>query len=173
MRCDEYASSIVLANQQDTGLQNSTMRAIIAIVVFLFGINACATPITPSPPTPTLQPFVVDYSAIPRATPRPVTPVPTITPGGSTTASFSQDILPILQQNCIGCHGGIAGMWLTDYDRVRLPSNNGATLFPGDPDRSPLYLYLRDGLMPANANRLSPDQIALIRQWILEGAFNN
>lgn len=117
--------------------------------------------------------FIIDYSAIPRGAFPAVTPAPTLTPGGSTTVSFSQDILPILQQNCIGCHGGIAGMWLTDYDRVRLPSNNGATIYPGEPDRSPLYLYVRDGLMPANADPLSPDQIALIRQWILEGAFNN
>lgn len=73
----------------------------------------------------------------------------------------------------MGCHGGIAGMWLTDYDRVRLPSINGATIYPGDPDLSPLYFYVQQGLMPANADPLSSDQSALIRQWIVEGAFNN
>ena len=143
------------------------------LLLLLLCLNLSACLASSEEETPPPLPFTVDYSAIPRATPRPVTPVPTVTPGGSMTVSFDRDILPLLQQNCIGCHGGIAGMWFTDYDRVLLPSNNGPTIYPGEPERSPLYFYVRDGLMPANGDPLPLDQQALLRQWILEGALNN
>jgi hypothetical protein len=150
------------------------MRRALIFLVLLLAINGCTSQAAPPTPDPTLIPFVVDYSAIPRgAFPTVVSPAPTVTVGGVTTVSFAQDILPIFQQNCLGCHGGIANMWLTDYDRVILPSHNGATIYPGDPDSSPLYRYVRDGLMPANADPLPRAQIELIRQWILEGAVNN
>jgi mono/diheme cytochrome c family protein len=144
-----------------------------AFILAVFLLPGCTETPSGRLPEGTPVPFVVDYGAIPRGAFPAVTSAPTVTPGGESTVSFSQDILPLLQQNCSGCHGGIAGMWLTDYDRVRLPSINGATIYPGDPDRSPLYFYVQQGLMPANSDPLSSDQIALIRQWILEGAFNN
>lgn len=136
-------------------------------MVLMMCLSACTGSDTAPDTIPT---FVVDYSLIPRATFAPLPPEPTITPGGTTTVRFTTDIQPILNQNCISCHGGIAGMWLTDYEHVMVGSINGAQVIPGDPDGSPLYHYVATGLMPPNADPLTPEQIALIREWIAEGA---
>lgn len=144
-----------------------------AILLLCLLLAACTDTSETQSPSPPLAAFTVDYSAIPRATLQPVTPVPTVTPGGTTTVRFSQDILPWMQKTCVGCHGGIAGMWLIDYDHAVLPSINGPTIYPGDPERSPLYVYVRDGLMPANGDPVSPDQVDRLRRWIAEGALNN
>ncbi len=121
--------------------------------------------------TPTTAPF--SPMELPRATPRPVTPMPTVTPGGNTTVSYARDIQPLLNANCVRCHGGIAGLWLSDYEHIMLGSINGPVVVPGDPDASPLYTYVDMGLMPPDAPALSQDDIELIRRWIEEGAPKN
>jgi mono/diheme cytochrome c family protein len=133
-------------------------------------LSACAP--TPNP-TATIPTFAVDYSLIPRATFAPLPPQPTVTPGGNGTVSFTTEIQPIFNANCISCHGGIAGMWLTDYEHVMVGSINGAQVVPGNPDESPLLHYVETGLMPPNADPLSPAQIERIRRWIAEGAVKN
>lgn len=110
---------------------------------------------------------------LPRATPRPVTPWPTATPGGDATVSYTRDIQPILNANCVRCHGGIAGLWLTDYEHTMLGGINGPVVVPGNPDASPLYTYVSAGLMPPDAPPLSDEAVELIRQWIAEGAPKN
>ncbi len=124
-----------------------------------------------APSTPTAAPF--SPMELPRATPRPVTPMPTVTPGGNTTVSYTRDIQPLLTANCVRCHGGIAGLWLSDYEHIMLGSINGPVVVPGDPDASPLYTYVDMGLMPPDAPPLSQDDIELIRRWIEEGAPKN
>ena len=99
--------------------------------------------------------------------------MPTITPGGEATISFSREIQPIFNENCVRCHGGIADLWLTNYEQMFNGALNGPVVRPRNPVRSPLYIYVRDGLMPVDADDLHPGQIELIRQWIEEGAVKN
>ena len=152
--------------------QHFLLKPVAVLVAGLWLTSCTGTSETPDAPPP-LAAFTVDYGAIPRATLQPLTPGPTVTPGGSTTVSFATDILPWMQSTCLGCHGGIAGMWLIDYDHAILPSMNGPTIYPGDPERSPLYFYVRDGLMPAHGDPVPEDQVDLLRRWIAEGALNN
>ena len=121
------------------------------------------------PPAPTF-----DCNLLPaRSTAPPVTPLPTITQGGKTTISFSGEIQPIFNENCVRCHGGIADLWLTDYEQMLNGALNGPVVRPNNPVRSPLYIYVRDGLMPVDADDLHPEQVELIRRWISEGAVKN
>jgi hypothetical protein len=62
--------------------------------------------------------------------PPAVTPAPTVTAGGDSKTSFYLDIQPILDRECIDCHGGQAGLYLESYDyekhsRVE-PAHNAA-----------------------------------------------
>lgn len=102
--------------------------------------------------------------------------VPTATPGGDTTVSFSQDIQPILSENCVSCHGGSGDLWLDSYERALAESSGGPVIVPGQPQASELYLRITgesEPRMPLNASQLSDDDIEAIRIWISEGAPNN
>lgn len=105
--------------------------------------------------------------------------------------SFAQDILPLLQQNCVSCHitgeelGGLglapslayqqlvnAEALQSDMDRVK----------PGVPDESYLLFKLAGthldqggtgGRMPLGLPPLADTQIEQITRWIAAGAPNN
>ena len=99
---------------------------------------------------------------------------------GAAEIDFARDIQPIFAENCTTCHGPDkqkAGLNLTDEKSVRTELKSGKrAVVPGNPDGSELTYRLTtddaDDLMPPpdHGKRLKPDQIALIRQWITEGA---
>lgn len=108
--------------------------------------------------------------------PPETTPAPTVTPGGSATVSYGEDIQPIFSKNCTSCHGGSGGLWLDSYDRVMAGANRGPVIVPGNPDESELYLRVTgesEPRMPLNSSPLRDDEIEAIRTWISEGAPNN
>ncbi len=92
------------------------------------------------------------------------------------TVSYYNQIRPILQASCQGCHqparaGG--GLVLTQYTLLLEPGESEEPLFvAGKPDESLFIAHISgdDPLMPQEADPLAADQIELIRQWILEGA---
>lgn len=96
--------------------------------------------------------------------------------GGGETVSFSLDILPILQQDCILCHGGAGGLDLESYEGLITGGNSGLVVIPGNADGSLLPRRL-DGTvpptMPLDAPALTSPEIERIRQWIREGALDN
>jgi len=147
---------------------------IVPLLILLVGmafLSACQ----PTTRSPVLQPTATfDYSLLPpRTTPVPLTPAPTATPGGTVSVSFRRDILPILEENCVRCHGGVAGLWLNDYEHTLYGGFAGPVLVPGDPEASRLLEYVRRGTMPPDAPPLSPEQVRLIEEWIAAGAPNN
>jgi formylglycine-generating enzyme required for sulfatase activity len=81
---------------------------------------------------------------------------------------FTTQIRPILEINCLPCHGpakALAGL--------RLDSREAAlkkAIVPGQPEKSPLYLTIAAGSMPPGGAKLDPAQRGLIRQWIASGA---
>lgn len=108
--------------------------------------------------------------------PPEVTPAPTATPGGSAEVSYSREIQPILDRDCVGCHGGQAGLFMDSYDNLMAGSAGGKVVIAGDPDGSLLVRSIRgDGRsrMPPGGAGLTSSEIQLLVTWIAEGAPNN
>lgn len=96
--------------------------------------------------------------------------------------SFQAEVLPILQQYCVSCHGNTAGINLDSYDAVM--NNNGnnwkeKVVVPGNAENSGLYDVLLERpqfqlqQMPTGGPYLTGDEIEIIKTWINEGAKNN
>jgi len=96
--------------------------------------------------------------------------------------SFSRDVLPILSENCLSCHGPDESHRKAD---LRLDTFEGATaendgvraVVPGDPARSDLIARIvsqdPDEVMPppkSHKPRLKPEEVDILRRWIAEGA---
>ena len=106
-------------------------------------------------------------------------------PPGSVPVSYAADVQPIWSANCVGCHGagGEGGLDLrasagtAAIVSVTATSYTGLRVVPGDPHSSVLYLKLEGD--PRTGNRmpfggaLSADELAIIHNWIAEGAANN
>ncbi len=98
-----------------------------------------------------------------------------------TTVDYTQDIRPILSNNCFACHGPDEK---ARQANLRLDTKEGAFSEPSGypiivsekPDESELYLRIvseEDGyqMPPADFNKtLTPEQIETIKQWISQGA---
>jgi hypothetical protein len=94
----------------------------------------------------------------------------------SATVSFSKDVLPILQDKCVNCHGGektSKGLDLKTFTSLMAGSQNGAMIVPGDPSNSKLIQSVVSGKMPKRGSPLPADQIQLIMDWVTSGAVNN
>ena len=91
---------------------------------------------------------------------------------------FSRDIKPILNQNCILCHGGVrqknSVSFIFREAALGIGKSGRPTIVPGKPDASELMARVTstdpDARMPYHAPPLPPDQIELLRRWIKEGA---
>jgi mono/diheme cytochrome c family protein len=97
----------------------------------------------------------------------------TATPG---TASFSKDVMPILQSRCVNCHGGRRtqkGLDMTSYANLMAGSENGSVVTPGDPDHSSFIQMIVQGKMPKTGPKLLPAQVQLLAAWVQAGALNN
>ena len=96
--------------------------------------------------------------------------------GGGATVSFSLDVLPLLEQDCIICHGGAGGLNLESYEGVIAGGVSGAVVIPGNAEQSLLPRRL-DGTapptMPLDAPMLTTPEVDRIKQWIDEGARDN
>jgi Protein of unknown function (DUF1553)/Protein of unknown function (DUF1549)/Planctomycete cytochrome C len=92
--------------------------------------------------------------------------------------SFSRDIRPILNQNCVACHGGVRQKngvsFIFREEALGVGKSGRSTIVPGKPDASELIARVTstdpETRMPYHAPPLSPQQIALLRQWIKQGA---
>lgn len=107
------------------------------------------------------------------------TPVRTPQPA---QVSFAGDVLPILQNRCVECHGGIdengeerreALLDLRSYDGVMAGSEFGEVIEPGDAEASYLLEMIVEGDMPEEGDPVPEAEIETIRSWITAGAENN
>ncbi|MDB4500831.1 hypothetical protein N9224_01490, partial [Akkermansiaceae bacterium] len=98
--------------------------------------------------------------------------------------NFSQDIRPILNTHCTGCHGGVKKNGEVSFlyrEQVIANGKSGKpTVVPGDPEASKMMVRILsddpDELMPQpdHGPRLNEREVSLIRRWIQEGAkWNN
>ena len=92
---------------------------------------------------------------------------------------YTKNIYPILDSNCVSCHGAskIEGaLRLDSYEGLTKGGRDGAVIIPRDADKSLLVarITLPSGdkhAMPAEGRApLKPTQIAWIRAWIQAGA---
>jgi len=98
--------------------------------------------------------------------------------GPHRTVDFSRDIRPIFNQNCVACHGGVRQKngvsFIFREDALGKGKSGRQTITPGHPESSELISRLTskdpDVRMPYHAPPLPPEQIALLRRWIAEGA---
>jgi len=88
---------------------------------------------------------------------------------------FLEKIATTLATKCQTCHGedGAAGLDLRSRDSLLKGGQRGASIIPGDAEKSPLYLALlgRDGFKQMPPGKpLADDLIAAFKQWIDAGA---
>jgi mono/diheme cytochrome c family protein len=94
---------------------------------------------------------------------------------------FATKVLPLLKARCLACHGGdpkkIEGeLDLTSRDGLLKGGASGKpTVVPGNPAESPLYIAVTrqnpELVMPPKENdRLSAEEVLVIKQWIGGGA---
>jgi hypothetical protein len=100
-----------------------------------------------------------------------------VTPSNAQApVSFSKDIQPILEQNCLNCHGQAMQSSRLDLSTREGAMRGGArwaAIVPGRAEDSFVY-RLAAGLdkpaMPLGGNKLTDAQLAAIKNWIDQGA---
>lgn len=101
--------------------------------------------------------------------------------GKLAAVDFSRQIRPILSENCFFCHGPDeakreAGLRLDDEAAAKANHDGVRAVVPGDPDQSALLQRIlstdKDEVMPPPKQHkvIPPAQVALLKQWIQEGA---
>ncbi|AMV39190.1 DUF1553 domain-containing protein [Planctomyces sp. SH-PL62] len=95
------------------------------------------------------------------------------------SVDFSRDVLPILSENCLLCHGPDAAARKAD---LRLDVSESALrkeepiIVPGDPEESEFLRRLTtddadEKMPPAKSGKtLTPEQVATLTKWVEEGA---
>lgn len=99
-------------------------------------------------------------------------------PPADRPVDFVRDIQPVFQQRCYSCHDGAKqrGGFRLDLKAAALTGGETFTpdIIPGKSEESPLVRLvagLEEGLlMPPEGERLSAEQIGLLRAWIDQGA---
>lgn len=99
----------------------------------------------------------------------------------ATPLEFNRDIRPILSENCFQCHGQDpahreADLRLDVFESAIEERNGFRAIVPGNPDESEIILRIisddEEEVMPPKKSHktITPSQVALLRQWINEGA---
>ncbi|WP_057937675.1 DUF1553 domain-containing protein [Algoriphagus resistens] len=98
--------------------------------------------------------------------------------GQEKEVDFSTQIKPILNKNCISCHGGVkknGGFSVLFEEEAFAKTESGhPAIIPGDPNGSELIKRLTasdpEVRMPYERTPLSEDEIDLLKTWIKQGA---
>ena len=96
--------------------------------------------------------------------------------GSSSAVSFAKDVMPILQNSCVKCHGGQKtekGLDMTTYNALMAGSQRGAVVVPGNAAQSSLIHLVSNGNMPKQGQKLTASQIQILTDWVNAGAPNN
>lgn len=104
---------------------------------------------------------------------------------GEPEASFSQDVRPILEKNCLSCHqaGGAgfeaSGFSMASYDELMKGTDGGKMVIAGDVEGSNLVVLMEGRADPSismphgSMDPVPTQDIATIKKWIAQGAKNN
>ena len=91
---------------------------------------------------------------------------------------FNTQVKPIINRKCITCHGGVRAKGgfslLFQADALAKTESGKPAIIPGDPDHSEMIRRLTlddpEERMPYKHERLSKDEIAILRKWVAQGA---
>ena len=100
------------------------------------------------------------------------------TAGCGGPVDFNAEIRPILNENCVACHGGVktsADLNLQFRDLALLGGESGEpAIVPGNAGASAVVRMINHSdpefRMPKDGDPLTEDQVGLIRRWINQGA---
>lgn len=104
---------------------------------------------------------------------------------GEPAVSYSQDVKPIIDKNCIECHqpsgkGEVAsGFNMTTYDGLMKGTRFGPMIIAGDAEGSNMLVLMEGRADPSismphgRQKSVSKQDIQTIRLWIAQGAMNN
>lgn len=99
--------------------------------------------------------------------------------------SFTQDVKPILDQNCLACHQEGAegfetsGFSMVTYDELMKGTKFGPMIISGDSEGSNLVVLMEGRADPSismphgSMDKVASKDIKTIRLWIDQGANNN
>jgi len=100
-----------------------------------------------------------------------------LAPSKVKSIDFLTDVLPILDQHCSNCHGAskqTADLRLDLRSAILKGSNSGPIVEKGHSEQSRLIQVVAgldpDYQMPPEGDRLSPEQIGILKAWIDSGA---
>lgn len=104
---------------------------------------------------------------------------PDATSPAAATGAFAK-VEAVFAANCVKCHGGAApkgGIDLSTYASVMKGGEGGPVVVAGDPANSKIVMALNGApgvkKMPMMAEPLPADQIAIVSDWIKDGAKEN
>src|SRR5437879_4689095 len=86
---------------------------------------------------------------------------------------FKTEILPVLEKNCVGCHGPdrkMAKLDLSSFTGMMEGSSSGPVIAPGKPERSLMWKLIENDQMP-QGGKLSKADKQLIKSYIQYGRF--
>ena len=86
---------------------------------------------------------------------------------------FKSEIMPVLEKNCVACHGDkqkMAGLDLSSFSGMMAGSSSGPVIAPGKPERSLLWKMIENDQMPQGGKLNNADK-QLIRTYIEQGRF--
>lgn len=87
--------------------------------------------------------------------------------------SFAETVAPIFSKRCLACHNArtAKGRYnMETFAAILKGGESGDALEVGDADSSTLFALIEDGSMPKDADPLTPEQIAAVKNWINTGA---
>ena len=98
-------------------------------------------------------------------------------PAANAPVDFAREIQPLLAERCVKCHGPEkqkGGLRLDGKTAARKGGDDGKIFEPGKSAESRLIHLVAgldaDKVMPPKGERLTPEQIGLLRAWIDRGA---
>jgi hypothetical protein len=92
---------------------------------------------------------------------------------GQRAPLFKSEIQPVLEKNCVGCHGTaqkMAGLDLSSFATMMQGSTGGPVIAPGKPERSLMWKMIENDQMP-QGGKLSVADKQLIHAYIEQGRF--
>jgi len=153
-------------------MKRTSLLVLTILVIAL--ITACGTPV-PASTLVSVIPTVSSSVVLPQTSTQQPAIVPSATVG-NTEVSFAKDVMPIFSNSCTKCHGVDqvkAGLDMTTYDKLMAGSFKGPALVAGNASESKLIELVKQGKMPKRGDKLTPEQIQIIINWINAGALNN
>ena len=98
-------------------------------------------------------------------------------PQAPAEVDFERDVQPILKRSCTGCHGAaqqLGGLRLDARSTTFSGGVSGPSVKPNHAVDSPLFIRVAgigdQARMPMGGKPLPPEQVAILKRWIEEGA---